>query len=60
MKLPPGSVQYTISDQKWGFTKAKATTGALFTAVDRWHRHLEAGLDICAVFFDLKKVFDSV
>ena len=45
---------------QWGFTKGKATTGALLTAVDSWHRHLEAGLNICTVFFDLKKAFDSV
>ena len=53
-------VHYPISDKQWGFTKERSTTGPLLTAVDSWHRYLEAGFDTCAVFFDLKKAFDSV
>ena len=49
-----------ISDNQWGFSKGKSTTGALLTAVDNWHRSLESGNDVCAVFFDLRKAFDSV
>lgn len=43
-------------------TKGKVTTGALLMAIDSWHRYLEVGLNIsfCAVFFDLKKAFDSI
>ena len=52
--------QSPISEKQWGFMKGKATTGALLTAVESWHRHLESGSDICAIFFDFKKVFDSV
>ena len=46
--------------QQWGFTKGKSLTGALLAALDSWHRSLEGGNDICAVFFDYHKVFDSV
>ena len=49
-----------ISDNQWGFSKGKSTTGALLTAVDNWHRSLESGNDVCVVFFDLRKAFDSV
>ena len=43
-----------------GLHEGKATTGALLTAVESWHRYLESRSDICAVFFDFKKAFDSV
>ena len=49
-----------ISDNQWGFSQGKSTVGALLTAVDNWHQSLEAKMDVCAVFFDLKKAFDSV
>ena len=49
-----------ISDNQWGFTQGKSAVGALLTAVDNWHQSLEAKMDVCAVFFDLKKAFDSV
>ena len=28
--------------------------------MESWHKLLETGTDVCAVFFDLKKAFDSV
>ncbi len=43
-----------------GFTKGKSTTGALLTAVHNWHKLLEDGQSVCAVFFDFKKAFDKV
>ena len=49
-----------ISDDQWGFIKGKSTTGALVTATDHWQRYLESGHDVCAVFLDFKKAFDSV
>jgi len=33
---------------------------ALLTTVDSWLRKLEEGRDVAAVFFDLRKAFDSV
>ena len=51
-----------IFDNRWGFSKGKSTTGTLVIAVDNniaWHRLLEAGNDVCAVFFNHRKVFDG-
>ena len=42
------------------FTHGKSTTGALLAATDQWFRLLEQGYDICAVFFDYSKAFDTV
>ena len=49
-----------ISDDQWGFLNGRSTTGALVNTVDRWHRCLERGNEVCAVFLDLKKAFDRV
>ena len=49
-----------ISAAQYGFLKGRSTTGALVTAIDEWHNYLENGYDVCTVFFDLKKAFDSV
>ena len=49
-----------LSNKQWGFTKGKSTTGALLTAVHNWHKLLEDGQSVCAVFFDFKKAFDKV
>ena len=49
-----------ISNSQFGFLKGRSTTGALVTAIDDGHTHLDNGLDVCVVFFDLKKGFDSV
>ena len=49
-----------ILDEQWGFTKGKSTTGALLTATNNWHKSLEEGMDVCAVFLDLSKAFDKV
>ena len=51
---------YPISAAQYGFLKGRSTTGALVTAIDEWHNYLENGYDVCTVFFDLKKAFDSV
>ena len=49
-----------LSSHQWGFSRGKSTTGALLTAVDHWLRLLEEGVDICAVFLDYRKAFDTV
>ena len=49
-----------LSDNQWGFTKGKSTTGALLAATDQWHQWLDDGLEICTVFFDYSKAFDTV
>ena len=45
---------------QWGFTSGKSITGALLAATDHWHRALDSGHDICTIFFDYSKAFDSV
>ena len=49
-----------ISEAQWGFLSGRSTTTALLSVTDCWHKHLEAGCEICAVFLDLQKAFDSV
>ena len=51
---------HPLSAQQWGFTRGKSTTGALLAATDSWHKLLDSGLDICTVFFDFSKAFDTV
>jgi len=48
-----------IHEQQWGFTNGKSTTGALLTVTDSWHKALEEGSDVCAVFLYLSKAFDK-
>ena len=43
-----------------GLHEGESHTGALLTADESWHRHLESGSGICAIFFDFKKAFGSV
>ena len=49
-----------LSDNQWRFTKGKSTTGALLAATDQWHQWLDDGLEICTVFLDYSKAFDTV
>ena len=49
-----------LSDMQWGFTSGKSITGALLAATDHWHQALDSGRDICTIFFDYSKAFDSV
>ena len=49
-----------ITDSQWGFQSGKSTTTALSNITHTWHKSLEAGMEICAVFLDLQKAFDSV
>ena len=49
-----------LSDTQWGFRPGRSTVSALLTVVDEWLRILEDGKEICAIFFDYRKAFDSV
>ena len=49
-----------ISPHQWGFYEGKSTAGAVALAFDQWHRHLEKSNDLCTVFFDYRKVIDTV
>ena len=49
-----------LSNQQWGFTAGRSTVTALISTVNEWFKLLEDGLEICAVFLDYRKAFDSV
>ena len=49
-----------LSDSQWGFRTGRSTVSALISTTLDWFASLEAGKDICAVFFDYRKAFDSV
>ena len=51
---------YPLSDQQWGFTAGHSTVAALISTVHEWFGILEDGKDVCAVFLDFRKAFDSV
>ncbi len=51
---------FNISDEQWGFQAGKSTANAILSATNEWFIHLENGLEVQAVFFDLQKAFDSV
>ena len=45
---------------QWGFLDGCSTVTALLCSTDEWFKALEGGLEVCAVFFDFWKAFDSV
>ena len=51
---------YPISPFQWGFMPRRSTTSALCSLTHDWLRQLDNGNEICSVFFDVRKAFDSV
>ena len=51
---------YPLSDCQWGFRAGRSTVSALLVTVHDWLQLMESGKDICAVFLDYRKAFDSV
>ena len=49
-----------LSESQWGFLSGRSTTSAQLSVTDSWHKHLEAGLEVCTIFLDLQKAFDSI
>ena len=49
-----------LSDSQWGFRSGRSTVCALLSVTNDWFAELECGKEICAVFFDYHKAFDSV
>ena len=49
-----------LSAHQWGFMAKKSTTTALLSFTHDCQKYLDVGKDVCAVFFDLSKAFDSV
>ena len=51
---------FPLSNRQWGFTEGKGTITSLIATVHDWLCNLDQGNDICIIFFDYKKAFDSV
>ena len=54
------NLNHPISNSQWGFTAGHSTIAALLSTTHDWFKLLEEGKDICAVFLDYRKAFDSV
>ena len=46
--------------QQWGFRSGRSTVSALLDVTHNWLQSMDMGKEVCAVFFDLRKAFDSV
>lgn len=51
---------HPISSRQCGFMAGRSTTSALFTVTHDILNSIDDGEEVCTVFFDLKKAFDSV
>jgi hypothetical protein len=51
---------HPLSNVQWGFSAGKGTVTALLATTHQWFEMLEDGHEICAIFFDFRKAFDSV
>ena len=51
---------YPLSSVQWGFLKGRSTVTALLHCTNEWLKALEDGKEVCAIFFDFRKAFDSV
>ena len=49
-----------LSEHQWGFTSGKSTTSALISFAHDCQEALDCGNELCSVFFDLSKAFDTV
>ena len=49
-----------LSNKQWGFQHGKSTVTALFHVTNQWFQLLEEGQEVCAVFFYIRKAFDTV
>ena len=49
-----------LSEKQWGFQARKGTVLPLLHATNDWFHTLDSGAEVCAVFFDFKKAFDSI
>ena len=49
-----------ITSCQWGFMPHRSTVSALCSITHNWLQALDDGNEVCSVFFDLHKAFDSV
>ena len=52
-------MNYPIALEQWGFQPKKSTVSALFDVIHNCSQAIDQGKEVCAVFFDLQKAFDS-
>ena len=52
--------QAPISPRQWGFMSSRSSISALIQVIKDWSRALDQGHEVCVVFFDIKKAFDTV
>ena len=52
--------KYPLSSRQWGFLPGRSATSALLSVTHDWLEQLEQGKEVCSIFFDLRKAFDSV
>ena len=53
-------IHYPISDRQWDFSRGKSTTTALLSFSHDCLQTLDNKAEVCSVFFDTSKAFDSV
>ena len=51
---------YPLFDCQWGFQNGRSTVSALLSTIHHWLQLMESGMDVCTVFLDYCKAFDSV
>ena len=51
---------YPLSSVQWGFLEGRSTVTALLHCINEWLKALEDGKEVCAIFFDFQKAFNSV
>ena len=51
---------YPLFNCQWGFWQGRSTVSALLSTTHEWLQQLEYRHDICAIFLDYKKAFNSV
>ena len=49
-----------LSNKQWGFQPGKSIVTSLLSVTNEWFQALEKGMEVGAVFFDLRKAFDTV
>ena len=54
------SEHHPLLDAQWGFQKEKSTLTALISATHDWVKHLDKNKEICCIFFDFQKAFETV
>ena len=49
-----------FANVQWGFQSGKSTVTALLATTYDWFQMLDSGKEVCAVFFDIQKAFDTI